>query len=340
MKLNGELDKTFGVEGVQEFPITNCALGVGVWGVNAIALQEDNKLIFSYCQNNNMITRRLFLDGSTDVTFGDTGVAKLKIAQQITIPESVAIQKDGKILITGHVGNTNWTAKQFLVRYLTDGTLDPDFLNAGIVITQIPGTTNIGKALVLDADQNIYVQGSSELGGDFTVTKYLPTGYLDAYFGQKGVVTVDIGTQDLASGIAITSDNKILVAGVVDSTTYGAFRLLMDGTLDSSFGTNGVATYASSIGNLYNFYGYSRFFIQENGETILSSFSANYAITMIRFDEFGNPLTFGGVYEKLWDFGHYTGYANIVIPLPDGRIFAGTGIGAGSVYHSLFYLIK
>jgi uncharacterized delta-60 repeat protein len=71
-------------------------------------------------------------------------------------------------------------------------------------------------------------------------------GQLDPTFGNGGKVTTSFGSVDvsnLASAAALQSDGKIVVAG----TSGAAFALTLvryntDGTLDTAFGTGGIAT--------------------------------------------------------------------------------------------------
>lgn len=80
-------------------------------------------------------------------------------------------------------------------------------------------------------------------------------GTLDASFGNGGIVITDFDSQiDEANAIAIQSDGKILVAGVAKITgnnnDFAIVRYNTDGTLDSSFGSNGKTT--TNFGNLRN----------------------------------------------------------------------------------------
>lgn len=82
-----------------------------------------------------------------------------------------------------------------------------------------------------------------------TVVRYLPTGAPDAAFGANGIVTTPIefvGGADEVD-IAVQADGKILVSGTAPSLTItgdrdiGIARLNTNGTLDTTFGTLGVA---------------------------------------------------------------------------------------------------
>ena len=77
-------------------------------------------------------------------------------------------------------------------------------------------------------------------------------GDLDTTFSSDGKVTTDIGTTDAGRAVAIQSDGKIVVAGFAQiSGTYefAVVRYGTDGTLDSSFSSDGIATIDVSSGN-------------------------------------------------------------------------------------------
>ncbi len=77
-------------------------------------------------------------------------------------------------------------------------------------------------------------------------------GDLDTTFSSDGKVTTDIGTTDAGRAVAIQSDGKIVVAGFAQiSGTYefAVVRYGTDGTLDSSFSSDGIATIDVSSGH-------------------------------------------------------------------------------------------
>ena len=77
-------------------------------------------------------------------------------------------------------------------------------------------------------------------------------GDLDTTFSTDGKVTTDIGTTDAGRAVAVQSDGKIVVAGFAQvSGTYefAVVRYGTDGTLDSSFSSDGIATIDVSSGH-------------------------------------------------------------------------------------------
>jgi uncharacterized delta-60 repeat protein len=181
---------------------------------------------------------------------------------------SIAIQPDGKIVVTGYATNPdNGTTDFALVRYNSDGkSLDNNFGSGGIVTTDIiPGVPdnysssndNAYGLAIQPIDGKIVVVGNAfgpttGFHSEVTLVRYNPDGSLDTDFGTGGIVTNYIGNlNDDAYALAIQSDGKIVVAGDVQSDdgaggyTYDflLMRYNSDGkSLDADFGSNGVVT--------------------------------------------------------------------------------------------------
>jgi uncharacterized delta-60 repeat protein len=85
------------------------------------------------------------------------------------------------------------------------------------------------------------------LNFDFAVVRYNVDGSLDSSFGGGGVVITDIaGGTDLASaGVVLQDDGKIVVGGITAGLSLppdlALVRYNADGSLDTTFGTNGIA---------------------------------------------------------------------------------------------------
>ncbi|MFI5454721.1 MAG: hypothetical protein ACHRXM_04660 [Isosphaerales bacterium] len=138
-----------------------------------------------------------------------------------------------------------------VVRYNTDGSLDTTFNKTGKEATPIGSSTKQAFAYALAFETvsgvaKIVVVGSVANGSatqtDFAVVRYNLDGSLDTSFGGgTGEVTTDFQTRsDVATGVVIQSDGKIVVAGLAEdhsSDQYaGLARYNTDGSLDTSFG--------------------------------------------------------------------------------------------------------
>ena len=176
------------------------------------------------------------------------GVVSTPIYSADDYGQSVYVQPDGKILATGYA----WNGSDYeisLTRYNTDGTLDTSFGGGdGIVATQVSVSTDAGNEVIVQPDGKILVAGYS-WGGSYTnhtVVRYNADGTLDLTFGGgDGVANVDIGGSSYANDIALQADGKIVTAGAYHNGTdydFAVFRLNTDGSLDTSFDTNGYLT--------------------------------------------------------------------------------------------------
>jgi len=95
-------------------------------------------------------------DGSPDPAFGTGGTVTTDVSARSDQVVDLRVQPDGSVLAAGTAGD------QFAVaRYRHDGTLDPGFGDAGVVVTTAMfwGTPN---AVRLQPDGRLLVVGSSE----------------------------------------------------------------------------------------------------------------------------------------------------------------------------------
>src|SRR5690606_34298653 len=97
----------------------------------------------------------------------------------------------------------------------------------------------------------IIVAGTSDNGtnDDFALARYHPDGMLDISFGIGGLVTTDFGMNFREEGrsVVLQPDGKIILAGYANTNINTNFDFALaryhpDGTLDNSFGTNGIQT--------------------------------------------------------------------------------------------------
>lgn len=152
--------------------------------------------------------------------------------------ESVTLQPDGKIIVTGHFS-------QKIVRLNTDGSKDPTF-------SQPADWGAILKDVALLPDGKIIV------AGNFTDFDGVPVNHI-VRLNADGTVdnTFDQGSgaNNYLNSIAVQADGKIIIGGVFtayDGTpANGIIRLNADGTVDHSFdpgtGLAGISAEAESI---------------------------------------------------------------------------------------------
>jgi uncharacterized delta-60 repeat protein len=232
----------------------------------------------------------------------------------------------------------------------TAGVLDASFGTGGIVTTnftrdQFSGVDN-AKAVVVQGDGKILVAGTSDVNftQDFALARYNPDGSLDTTFGTGGKVLTDFfGDADQGAGVALQADGKIVVAGSVrrstffGSTDYFALaRYNSDGTLDSTFGSGGlaVATPVGSIGDQV-----TGLALMGNGQLVVSgsiNLTGNDEFAAARFNADGSlDTSFGdsGFAHASFSSGS-SDDANAVVVRADGSvILAGSTFAIGKGTH-------
>ncbi|RYD17040.1 MAG: hypothetical protein EOP88_28675, partial [Verrucomicrobiaceae bacterium] len=128
------------------------------------------------------------------------------------------------------------------------------------------------------------------------VLRYNTNGTLDTSFsGDGGVITdVGFGSVDVASCVAVQSDGKIIVGGHTHATGFDTFLLLRyntNGTLDSTFGTEGrvIFSHLSSTDDQAR-----AIAIQSDGKIVLTGVShlgGGEYLALARFTKDGSPDT-------------------------------------------------
>lgn len=209
---------------------------------NDVAIQADGKIVAvgvtgEYDATDFAIVR-YNTDGSLDTTFGpdQTGIVITDFSGVGNDANAVAIQSDGRLVVSGWVKNSSGGNDLAVARYDPSGNLDPSFGSGGK--TTVSGAC-IGYGLAIDSDSNIVVMGGG--GAGFCVARFTPSGSLDTNFGTGGIASVSGGGW---TG-TLQPDGKILVVGSVDNKFTGldfaVARFTSSGALDTSFGTGGVA---------------------------------------------------------------------------------------------------
>src|SRR5918999_110285 len=97
------------------------------------------------------------------------------------------------------------------------GDLDPTFDGDGKVTTDFAGTFDEAFGMAIQGDGKIVAAGVAVVSGndDFALARYNSNGSLDTTFDGDGLVTTDFaGGLDVAWGVAIQGDGKIVAAGL------------------------------------------------------------------------------------------------------------------------------
>jgi uncharacterized delta-60 repeat protein len=290
----GSLDPTFGQGG-----IVGTSVGRSGGRCYSIAVQTDGKIVAGGYANLSSATAgtlyafvvvRFLSSGLLDSSFGNGGiVTTAPQGKMINVCQSLLVESDGKILVGGISRSSYYDSHFALLRYTSTGELDQSFGTSGIVITEF-GNVDWGASIALQSDGKIIMAGSTLNAGtyDIAVARYTSSGGLDPSFGNAGKIVTSIGTgDDSGNCVLVQSDGKILVAGNSANGNQGnvaVVRYTDAGTLDTSFGTNGVARSAITTSG-------SKALIQRDGKIVIAGGSfngSNYDFSVVRF--FANGL--------------------------------------------------
>ncbi len=207
------------------------------------------------------------------------------------------------------------------------GALDPTFGTNGKVTLDFNAKNDFGFPMEVLPDNRILMVGYVTInsGIDFGIARFNPDGSPDNTFGLNGKVSLDVGGfDDMPTDLFLLSDGKFLVAGTITNATeadFGLARFNANGTLDQTFGTNGITVYAltpqydavTSIG------------VQSDGKIVLAGKTGQYYpdedIALARFNTNGSvDPTFGTNGQVILSIGAESSKANAIRILADDKI--------------------
>jgi uncharacterized delta-60 repeat protein len=201
-------------------------------------------IIFSVNPSGNASS---FDPNNLDPTFGVNGTVVTTVGS-VGDASSAVLQTDGRIIVAGAADNSN-NNDFLLIRYNSNGSLDPSFGVSSTVTTDFSGEYDRSYAVALQQDGKIIVAGYARTypNSDFALARYTPDGTLDPVFGNDGKTTTDFGGYDEAKSLAIQPDGKIIVVGYTFQPTASEAKIALvryncDGKLDSLFGNSGTLT--------------------------------------------------------------------------------------------------
>lgn len=248
---DGDLDPSFGGDGIVMTALAGRSEGF------AMVIQPDQKIIVvgRASQNgseNDVLICRFLTNGSLDTSFGGgDGIVTTDLGTTGDRGSHVILQPDGQILVSGaraSIANNIVTSDWALLRYQSDGTLDSSFGTGGIVFMDFGGA-DFGGPLALMADGRIVMTGYANNSAG--IGRFTSAGVPDNTFSSDGKVLTTLGSGD-GPAMILLPDGGIIIGGTRSTTDVDAAltRYLVDGTLDTSFGTQGITT--THIGNRYD----------------------------------------------------------------------------------------
>ena len=238
---NGSLDTTFGTSGY-----TILSPGTDDF-IYTLAIDSSGRIVVggvATIGSYSFALARLTPTGSLDSTFGTNGFNTTTLGTNDSI-QSIAIDSSGRIIVGGN-STIGGVPKFTLARYTPNGAIDTSFATNGYNTTS-PGTNDSINSIAFDGSGNIVAGGTATVGGvtGFAVARYTSNGALDTSFGTNGFNTTTRGTGDYIASIAIDASGRIVAGGnstIGGNNVFTVARYLSNGSVDSTFGTNGFNT--------------------------------------------------------------------------------------------------
>jgi uncharacterized delta-60 repeat protein len=240
---SGQPDTTFGSGGQVplNFPVP------ASWGASAteVLAQPDGKILVTgnitppFRNHSAPLTllARYLSNGALDTTYGTNGIAEE--VTPIDLPGSLALLSGDGLLALGSEGGV--TAAQFtstgtLASSLTGGTII-QLGNVGDLAFQTNGDILVGGAVA-------GTEGKTNTDG--TVERFELNGTVDSTF-QPPIIRFAPdapSTRTELAAVATDSTGRIIAAGELAAANFGSgvARLNSNGTLDTTFGNDGIGT--------------------------------------------------------------------------------------------------
>jgi uncharacterized delta-60 repeat protein len=260
--VDGSLDSTFGSGGeVVVGTNSNRQGNIGQQSAS-VAIQPDGKIVVATdtaiekkgsLTSCDMLVLRFNTNGTLDTSFGQKGETDIHLSQGMTAARAVDILSSGQIVVAG-MNISGSIGPEFIVARLTSsGALDTTFgpNGQGYNYTTISSTATVFDSvgsLGVDASGNLLVGGNIETSSGGTdvdvdqVVRYTPAGLIDTSFGNQGIYDQPaFGSERGFESIGFQSNGQIILGSPYNPSvgSEGVTRLNPNGTLDTTFGSNG-----------------------------------------------------------------------------------------------------
>ncbi len=226
---NGTVDT--GLNGSGIIVQNSAARGNGDDIGKALTIDANDRIVVAGSSVNtsgftDMVVLRFKSDGALDTTFNTSGIVDLPAlsgSNSNAVANGVAIDPQGRIVVTGSSGNSVGNIDMLAWRVKADGSLDPDFNGNGVVISNGAAGSNgndTGNGIALSGDGSIYITGGSvNFAGskDMVIWAFNSDGTPVEDFSNYGIFVHNSAAggngDDTGSAIVLNPDGRIVVAG-------------------------------------------------------------------------------------------------------------------------------
>jgi len=246
---DGSLDTSFDGDGKITISFTN----TGVDWARSVAVRPNGGIVLAGSAEptggiGDFAVAVYNADGSLDTSFDGDGKLTMSFGASIDRAYSTVVQADGKIIVGGQSRDPNRSDDFALVRFNTNGLFDTSFDNDGLLTSDIGDGGGAGRAVIVQPDGKIVVLAAASQFGDAYDSHYLvrynQDGSPDTSFGVGGRSLQYPGAARVVE-VLLQADGKILVvssSGPFPGQSIAVVRYHPNGSLDTTFGTNGIVT--------------------------------------------------------------------------------------------------
>jgi uncharacterized delta-60 repeat protein len=328
----GELDTTFSGDGYRSIAVSNEY--DTAW---ALARQPNGRYLLGGTKgaNGKAFVLRTKANGDLDPSFSGDGIASP------TLPGhnggyvwKLLVQPDGKVLAVGEAypsGGGSNASDLMVLRFRTDGTLDPSFSGDGRLLFDLNGGYDTGWHASLLGNGQILAIGTANTAADedrVGVFRINANGTLDHSFSGDGVATLQLGTvHEFGRAIFRRSDGKLIalaesdhVEGPGTDDQIVVMRLNSGGSLDTTFGGGDGKVFTDSGAAEFAYYDAVR---RPNGRMVLAGQGPDFTVWQILA---GGALDTGFGHAGTAVFDQDEGRANGVA-LKNGKVVAAGEMG-------------
>jgi uncharacterized delta-60 repeat protein len=253
---SGKLDASFGNDGLALFRFSTFR-GVPSTG-HAVAIDSNDRVVVvgqtrrSQAHGRNIGIARLTAHGKLDPSFSGDGREVWHVGGAVSkdVANSVAIDSAGRIVAAGSSKINGQNPEFTLVRCRANGAVDTTFSGDGVVRTSFGLSEDFANGVAIDSAGRIVAAGVSHSfsRGDYraAIARYRSDGSLDPTFSGDGKLLLGSPSGELrALAVVVDGQDRIVTAGdsfdVNGHPQFTVIRLRSNGSLDTSFGDDGMA---------------------------------------------------------------------------------------------------
>lgn len=238
---DGSLDSSYGYDGVAS------AFAPGLRTSVTHEVLSDGSAVTAYNRKTGIVVHKWTPDGVLDTSFSGDGLrlVGMSIARYYSTAPKLAVDSQGRVVVTAMKSLKNGS-NVIVARLMPDGAYDDSLSSNGRVTVNRDAwdwsdalTTDANDRILLGSD-NWWLQGKHPDYG--VVIRLRGNGNVDTSFSGNGVARVRMlrGGVNYPVEIGVASSGDITVAAVNGGESYGAVRLMPDGSFDTSYGHDGV----------------------------------------------------------------------------------------------------